>query len=133
MSAHNEGGVSEVMEIRTIAVIGAGTMGCGIAQIAAQSGYEVVLEDLSEEFAKAGLGRIRERLGRRVSEGKLEESERDRTLSNIRASARLSDCKAADLVIEAVREKEDIKMEIFAQLDSLCSDATIFSTNTSSV
>jgi 3-hydroxybutyryl-CoA dehydrogenase len=133
MSAHAEGGVGEVMEIRTIAVIGAGTMGGGIAQVAAQSGYEVLLDDLSEEFAKASFGRIRERLERRVSEGKLEESERDRTLANIRTSARLSDCKAADLVIEAVREKEEIKKEIFAQLGSLCSDAAIFATNTSSV
>jgi 3-hydroxybutyryl-CoA dehydrogenase len=121
------------MLIRTIAVIGAGTMGGGIAQVAAQSGYEVVLEDLSEQFAEAGFVRIRERLERRVREGKLEESERDRILSNIRASARLSDCKEADLVIEAVNEKEKIKKEIFAQLDPLCSDAAIFATNTSSV
>jgi 3-hydroxybutyryl-CoA dehydrogenase len=121
------------MEIRSIAVIGAGTMGCGIAQAAAQSGYEVILENMSEESAGAGLGRIRERLDRRVSEGKLEGSERDRTLSNIRVSAQLSDCKAADLVVEAVIEKEEIKKEIFAQLDSLCADAAIFATNTSSV
>jgi 3-hydroxybutyryl-CoA dehydrogenase len=121
------------MEIRTIAVIGAGTMGCGIAQVAAQNGYGVLLEDQSEEFAGAGLDRIRERLERRVSEGIIEGSERDRALSNIRAGARLSDCGTADLIIEAVREKEEIKKEIFAQLDSLCPDATIFATNTSSV
>jgi 3-hydroxybutyryl-CoA dehydrogenase len=121
------------MEIRSIAVIGAGTMGCGIAQVAAQSGYEVILENMSEEGARTGLDRIRKRLERRVSEGKLEGSERDRTLSNIRVSAQLSDCGTADLVIEAVMEKEEIKKEIFAQLDSLCSDDAIFATNTSSV
>jgi 3-hydroxybutyryl-CoA dehydrogenase len=133
MPLQTEGGVRKVMQIRTIAVIGAGTMGGGIAQVAAQSGYEVVLEDLSEEFAKAGFDRIRERLERWVSKGKLEESQRNRTLSNIRASARLSDCKTADLVIEAVREREEIKKEVFGQLDSLCPDAVIFATNTSSV
>jgi 3-hydroxybutyryl-CoA dehydrogenase len=133
MPLQTEGGVRKVMQIRTIAVIGAGTMGGGIAQVAAQNGYEVVLEDLSEEFAKAGFDRIRERLERWVGKGKLEESQRNRTLSNIRASARLSDCKTADLVIEAVREREEIKKEVFSQLDSLCPDAVIFATNTSSV
>jgi 3-hydroxybutyryl-CoA dehydrogenase len=128
-----EGGVKEIMEIRKVAVIGAGTMGCGIAQAAAQGGYEVVLENTSEEFAKAGIARIKERLDRHVSEGKLEGSGRDRTLSSIRASARLSDCRGADLVIEAVIEKEAVKKEIFAQLDSICSETAIFATNTSSV
>ncbi len=121
------------MEIRRLAVIGAGTMGSGIAQVAAQSGYEVILEDAGEEFAKAGFRRIKERLERRVSEGKLEEGVKERTLSNIRPSAELFDCKDVDLVIEAVTEKEETKKEIFRQLDGICSDAAIFATNTSSI
>ncbi len=121
------------MEIRKIAVIGAGQMGCGIAQVAAQSGFEVVLENMDEKFAIAGLARIRERLERRVKEGKLEDREKEAALANIRPTASLSDCRDADLVIEAVIEKEEIKKGIFAELDSLCPDTTIFATNTSSI
>ncbi len=121
------------MEIRKIAVVGAGTMGSGIAQAAAQSGYEVILEDTTEEFAKAGIVRIKERLDRRVSEGKMEEGAKNRALSNVRASAQLSDCGEADLIIEAVTEREEIKDGVFKRLDSICSDTAIFATNTSSV
>jgi 3-hydroxybutyryl-CoA dehydrogenase len=121
------------MEIHKIAVIGAGQMGCGIAQVAAQSGFEVVLEDMDEKYAIAGRARIKERLERRVKEGKLEEAEKEKALSNIKTTARLSDCGNVDLVIEAVIEKEQIKKEIFSELDSLCSGETIFATNTSSI
>jgi 3-hydroxybutyryl-CoA dehydrogenase len=121
------------MEIKQIGVIGAGTMGGGIAQVAAQSGYEVVLEDMNEEYVKAGFAKIKERLEKRVSEGKLENKEKERILSNIRTTASLEDCRAADLIIEAVVEKEDMKKQIFKQLDNLCTDETIFATNTSSI
>jgi 3-hydroxybutyryl-CoA dehydrogenase len=121
------------MEIRKIAVIGAGQMGCGIAQVAAQSGFEVVLEDMDEKYAMTGLAKIRERLERRVKEGKLGEAEKEKALLNIRPTARLSDCRDADLVIEAVTEKEEIKKGIFSELDALCPGTTIFATNTSSI
>ncbi len=121
------------MEIKKIGIIGAGTMGGGIAQVAAQSGFEVVLEDVSEEYVRAGFAKIKERLEKRVVEGKLESEEKDRILSLIRTSASLSDCRDADLIIEAVVEKEDIKEEIFKELDNICPDGTIFATNTSSI
>lgn len=108
-------------------------MGCGIAQVAAQSGYEVILEDMKEEYVKAGFVKIRERLAKRVSEGKIESREKDRILSNIKATASLESCKDADLIIEAVTEKEDVKKQIFQELDSLCDDETIFTSNTSSI
>ncbi|HHT9113073.1 MAG: 3-hydroxybutyryl-CoA dehydrogenase [Planctomycetes bacterium] len=121
------------MNIQKIGVIGAGTMGGGIAQVAAQSGYEVVLKDISEEYVRAGLAKIKERLVKRVGEGKLEISEKDRILSNIKTTASLKDCKDADLIIEAVIENEDLKKKIFKELDTICNDETVFASNTSSI
>ena len=108
-------------------------MGGGIAQVAAQSGYEVVLEDMKEEYVKAGFSKIKERLEKRVSEGKLESREKDRILSNIKTTSSLKDCKDTDLIIEAVLEKEDIKKQIFKELDILCDEETVFTSNTSSI
>jgi 3-hydroxybutyryl-CoA dehydrogenase len=121
------------MEIRKIGVIGAGTMGGGIAQVAAQSGFEVVLEDVKEEYVSAGFSKIKERLEKRVGEGKLESKEKERIISNIKTTARLEDLRHADLIIEAAVETEDIKKQIFAELDRICADGTIFATNTSSI
>ncbi|MCR4322155.1 MAG: 3-hydroxyacyl-CoA dehydrogenase NAD-binding domain-containing protein [Candidatus Brocadiaceae bacterium] len=121
------------MDIKKIGIIGAGTMGGGIAQVAAQSGYEVVLKDISEEYVRAGLAKIKERLVKRVGEGKLEISEKDRILSNIKTTANLEDCRNTDLIIEAVLEKEDIKKQIFKELDILCDEETVFTSNTSSI
>jgi len=108
-------------------------MGSGIAQVAAQSGYEVVLEDMKEEYVRTGLAKIKQRLEKRVAEGKIESREKDRVLSNIKTTASLEDCKDADLIIEAVIEKEDMKKQIFQLLDTLCDEETIFTTNTSSI
>lgn len=101
--------------------------------MAAQSGYEVVLKDISEEYVRAGFAKIKERLVKRVGEGKLEISEKDRILSNIKTTAGLKDCKDADLIIEAVIENEDLKKKIFKELDTICNDETIFASNTSSI
>ena len=121
------------MNIQKIGIIGAGAMGGGIAQVAAQSGYEVVLEDVKEEYVKAGFAKIKERLGKRVGDGKLESREKERILSNIKTTASLEGCKDADLIIEAAIEKEDMKKHIFKELDTLCDEETIFTTNTSSI
>ncbi len=121
------------MEIKKIGVVGAGTMGGGIAQIAAQSGFEVILEDMSEEYVRAGFEKIKERLEKRVREGKLENKEKERILSNIKITASLEDCKDADLIIEAVVEKEDTKKQIFKELDNICAVDAVFATNTSSI
>ncbi|CAG0952759.1 MAG: 3-hydroxybutyryl-CoA dehydrogenase [Candidatus Methanoperedens sp.] len=121
------------MNIKKIGIIGAGTMGGGIAQVAAQSGYEVVLEDVSEEYVRIGFAKIKERLEKRVVEGKIERIEKDRIISNIKTTASLEGCKDADLIIEAVVEKEDIKKQIFKELDAICPKESIFTTNTSSI
>ncbi len=122
-----------IMEIRKIGIIGAGTMGSGIAELASRSGFEVILEDVSEEYARAGFEKIKERLEKRVREGKLKNDEQERILSNIKITASLEDCKDADLIIEAVVEKEDMKMRIFKELDSICNEDAVFTTNTSSL
>ncbi len=125
--------LSRNMNIQKIAVIGAGTMGGGIAQIAAQSGYEVILEDTNEEYVRTGFEKIRRRLENSVSKGKFESKEKDRILSNIKTTASLEDCRNADLIIEAVVEKEVIKKQVFKELDNICLEKTIFATNTSSI
>ena len=116
-----------------IAVIGAGTMGGGIAEVAATSGFEVILEDMEESFVHAGLETIGKRLAKRVAEGKLPPSEKTAILSRIATATALKDCATADLVIEAVVEKEEIKKPLFAELDRLCPPATIFASNTSAI
>jgi 3-hydroxybutyryl-CoA dehydrogenase len=121
------------MEISKIGIIGAGTMGSGIAQLASQSGFEVILEDVSEEYARTGFEKIKERLEKRVREGKLKDHEKKRILSNIRITASLKDCKDADLIIEAVVENEDMKMHLFKELDNICNEDAVFATNTSSL
>ncbi len=121
------------MEIKKIGIIGAGTMGGGIAQVAAQSGYEVILEDMEEEYVKAWFEKIKERLEKRVNDGKLEGKEKDRILSNIKITANLKELGDADLIIEAAVEKEEVKRRIFNELDKLCTEETIFATNTSSI
>ncbi|MDA8241596.1 MAG: 3-hydroxyacyl-CoA dehydrogenase NAD-binding domain-containing protein [Nitrospiraceae bacterium] len=121
------------MEIRTIAVIGAGTMGGGIAQTAAGSGFDVILEDVSEGLVVEGLGKIERRLETRVAEGKLESGGKNAIVGRIRTGSTLEYCRGADLVIEAVIEKEEAKKEIFTALDVLCPPETIFATNTSSI
>jgi 3-hydroxybutyryl-CoA dehydrogenase len=121
------------MNIQEIGVIGAGTMGSGIAQVAAHKGFKVVMEDAKVEYARAGFAKIKERLEKRVGEGKLESEEKDRILSNIKTTANLKDFKDADLIIEAVIEKEETKKQIFKELDTICPGDTIFSTNTSSI
>jgi 3-hydroxybutyryl-CoA dehydrogenase len=121
------------MNIRDIAVVGAGTMGCGIARAAAGSGFQVVLEDRDMERAEKALSQIRDSLGKKVAAGKLGSSERDAILAMISITDTLEDCRGVDLVIEAAPEREDIKKEIFRTLDAVCPPETVFATNTSSV
>jgi 3-hydroxybutyryl-CoA dehydrogenase len=121
------------MNIETIAIIGAGSMGCGIAQAAASSGFMIVLEDTDKERAGAGLTKIEDRLAKKVAAGKLENAELDDILARIKVSASLEECASSDLVIEAVLEKEIVKSRIFKDLDKLSPPQTIFASNTSSI
>ena len=108
-------------------------MGHGIAQVAAQAGFDVVLEDVSEEFVSRGLARIRDNLKKGVERGKVTDDEMHAALSRIRTSTNLNDATTADLVIEAVIEKLDAKRELLAGLDQICKPAAILATNTSSL
>jgi 3-hydroxybutyryl-CoA dehydrogenase len=121
------------MEIKKVMVIGAGQMGSGIAQVCAQAGYEVLLNDLKGEFVVRGLGSISKNLNRQVEKGRLAEAERDEIFNRITASVQLDDAREVDLVIEAAVENMEIKAKIFAQLDELAPAHAILATNTSSL
>jgi 3-hydroxybutyryl-CoA dehydrogenase len=120
--------------MKHIAVIGAGTMGNGIAHTFAQSGYKVNLIDISKESLQKGLDTISKNLDRMVSKEKISETDKKATLENIKTFIDIpSGVKDASLVVEAATENEDLKLKIFDQLDSTCSKDTILATNTSSI
>ena len=120
--------------MKHIGVIGAGTMGNGIAHVFAQSGYSVKLIDLSEKALENALSTIENNLNRMLSKEKISKDEKDKTLANIVTSTDLpTSVKGLDLVVEAATENIDIKLQLFSQLDELCDDSTILGTNTSSI
>lgn len=119
--------------IESIAVIGAGTMGHGIAQVAAASGFRVLLSDVDRDALARGVQSIEKNLAKGISLGKLTEDDRDRTLQHIHGTTKLDDCAAADLIIEAAPEKLELKQDILRQLESLTERAFIFASNTSSL
>lgn len=121
------------METFTIAVAGSGTMGGGIAQAAAQSGFRVLLYDIREDYLLSGEARIRERLQKRVAEGKLTREQQESILSRITTSTRLEDLSSARLIVEAVIEREGAKTALFSRLDGICPPETVFASNTSSI
>lgn len=121
------------MNIKTFGVIGAGQMGGGIAQVAAASGLDVIMSDISEECTAAGLATIEKNLVRSVEKGKLETDEANAILSRIKTTTNLGDMAEADYVVEAAVEMEDLKFNIFRQLDEACPGHVILATNTSSI
>jgi len=121
------------MEIKTFGVIGAGQMGNGIAQVAAMSGLNVIMTDISTEFVERGLGNITKLLTRSVDKGKLTADEKGAILGRIRTGTDLQDMQAADFVVEAATENEALKFQIFKDLDEICASHVILSTNTSSI
>lgn len=121
------------MKINTIMVIGSGQMGNGIAQVSAQAGYDVILNDMKMEYAEKGLANIVKNLTRDVEKGRKTEEEKQAVLDRIRLSVDKNDAKDCQLVIEAAVENFEIKKSIFKELDEICSPETILSTNTSSL
>jgi 3-hydroxybutyryl-CoA dehydrogenase len=121
------------MEIRTIGVVGSGTMGNGIAHVAAQFGFTVLLNDLEERFLARAQETIGKNLQRGVDKGKMTAAEREGVLSRIRATTRFADLAAADLVVEAVVENLATKQDIFRRLDELTRPEALLATNTSSI
>ncbi|HEV7518723.1 MAG TPA: 3-hydroxybutyryl-CoA dehydrogenase, partial [Thermoanaerobaculia bacterium] len=120
-------------EIQTIGVVGAGTMGHGIAQVAAQAGYQVVLVDVAPEALARGVAQIGKGLGRLVEKGKLDAEALDAALARVQSAGELAALAEADLVVEAVVERQDVKEKVLADLDRTCAAATILATNTSSI
>jgi len=119
------------MEIKTIGVIGAGTMGSGIAQVAAEAGFEVIMRDIEDNFVHRGMSNINKNLGRAVDKGKRTKEEAEEIVGRVRGTTNLEDLKAADLVIEAVIENMDMKKELYGELDRVCGPDTVIASNTS--
>lgn len=120
-------------EIKTIGVCGAGTMGAGISQLAAVSGFEVRVTDVSDQAWERGLATITKGLDRMLSKEKITQEEKDAVLGRISFSTDISSLKEADFVIEAVFEDVEVKRELLEKLEKVCSKDTVFATNTSSI
>ncbi|NPV28027.1 MAG: 3-hydroxybutyryl-CoA dehydrogenase [Firmicutes bacterium] len=121
------------MEVKRIFVVGAGLMGAGIAEVAARAGYEVALQDLTEDLVKKGYARIEKDLTKQVEKGKLSAEEMQSTLGRVKLATDLKPAAEADLVIEAIIEDAGAKKELFKKLDEICPPQTILASNTSSI
>jgi len=121
------------MDVKTFGVVGAGQMGNGIAQVAAVSGLQVIMNDINDEFVQKGLKNITKLLTRSVDKGKMSEEDKIAILGRIQTSVDLKDMAKADFVVEAAIEREDLKFQIFRDLESICPPEVILATNTSSI
>ena len=117
--------------MKKVGVLGAGTMGSGIAQVIAQGGYQVILRDIKEEYVEKGLEGINKNLKRSVKKERITQEEMDETLANIETTTEVSDLDDVDLVIEAVNEDMELKKKIFKELDEVTKDDAILDSNTS--
>jgi 3-hydroxybutyryl-CoA dehydrogenase len=121
------------MAIKKIGVLGAGLMGAGIAQVAAASGYEVTIVEVSDELIKKGLSGIEKSLAKFTEKGAITAEQKDATMARLRGTTRLEDVAGAEIIIEAIIENLQIKRDAYAKLDALCKPDTIFASNTSSL
>ena len=119
--------------ISTIGVLGAGTMGHGIAQVAAAAGYNVVMRDIDEEAVARGLESIKRNLEKGIQRAKVTTEDRDQTLARIRATTALTDLSEADLIIEAAPENIDLKRTLLREVEAIVQHYCVFATNTSSL
>jgi 3-hydroxybutyryl-CoA dehydrogenase len=122
-----------MMDIKKVGVVGAGAMGNGIAQIAAQIGCDVVMRDIEDAFVERGMKNIDRFLSRSVEKGKLDASEKDSIVGRIRGTTDMSQLKDVDFVIEAVIEDLELKKGVFRELDELCRPEVVLASNTSSM
>ena len=121
------------MQIKTIGVLGAGTMGNGIAQVAAQIGCNVIMRDIEDRFVQKGLQSIDKFLAKSVEKGKMEAKEKQAILGRIKGTTDMKELKNADMVIEVVLEDLDLKKRVFKELDEICRPEVILASNTSSM
>jgi 3-hydroxybutyryl-CoA dehydrogenase len=131
ISQNGEG--SESMGISTVGVVGAGAMGSGIANLAAMSGFQVILRDVEEKYLAGAMGRIGSFLDKSVAKGKMTAEQKAEIMQRIRVTTLLEEMKEADIVIEAVIEDLEVKKEVFSQLDAIVPEQVILATNTSSM
>ena len=121
------------MEIRKVGVVGCGLMGSGIVQVSAASGFDVVVREVNDEFLGKGLGKIEKQLGKAVAKGRMDAETQAAILGRISGTTSLAGLGDCDLIIEAVTESVELKQELWAALDKLCPEHTIFGSNTSSI
>ncbi len=121
------------MEIKVIGVLGAGSMGNGIAQVVSQAGYQVIMRDIEERFVQSGLNAIEKFLAKSVEKGKMTEDQKKGILSRIKGTTKMDDLKDADFIIEAIFEDLELKKNVFKQLGELTRSYVILTTNTSSM
>ena len=121
------------MEIKTFGVIGAGQMGAGIAQVAAQTGYRVIMRDIEQRFVDGGMANIEKNLARQVDKGRMTAEDRDAVLSRLEGTVPVEPLAEADFVVEAAIENIELKRRIFIELDGLCRPEVILASNTSSI
>ena len=121
------------MEIKKIGIVGLGQMGQGIAQVAAQSGFDVLLHDATPELTRKGGKLLEATLLRLVQKGRLKEEAMAQQLSRLYIAEKIEELKDADIVIEAIIEEEAVKGELFARLDAICAESAILASNTSSI
>ncbi|HEY8769790.1 MAG TPA: 3-hydroxybutyryl-CoA dehydrogenase [Thermoleophilaceae bacterium] len=121
------------MEISKLGVVGCGLMGHGIAQVAAQAGYDVVVREVDQDKLDKGIGRIEKQLARAVEKGRMEQGHADAVRGRIQGTLEYGDLADCDLVIEAITESAENKLEMWRELDSVVKDEAVFATNTSSL
>ncbi len=121
------------MEIKTLGVVGAGQMGSGIAQVAANYGHDVIMNDIGKGFVDKGFAAIENSLSRMVKKEKISSQEKSNIISRIKGSTDISDMREVDFVVEAATEKEELKLKLFTALDGICAPGVILSSNTSSI
>jgi 3-hydroxybutyryl-CoA dehydrogenase len=121
------------MEIKRVGVVGVGIMGAGIAQVASQAGYQVIVREINEELLKKGLGSINSFLAKSVEKGRMTQQDKEAVMGRIQGTLSLGDFKDCDFVIEAVMENLDLKKKVFAELDRVCPKDAILATNASTV
>nr|WP_319396981.1 3-hydroxybutyryl-CoA dehydrogenase [uncultured Desulfobacter sp.] len=121
------------MEVKTFGVVGSGQMGNGIAQVAAAAGMNVIMSDIKEEFCQRGLATISGSMDRLLKKEKITQADKDATLARITTTTDLKDMAKADFVVEAAVEREDLKFQIFRDLDAACPGNVILASNTSSI
>ncbi len=120
-------------EIKHVGVVGAGTMGNGIAQVFAMAGWEVTMTDVDQKFLDRGLATVKKFLDKLVEKGKMTAEAENATLARIKTTLKLEDCGACDLVVEAAPENVELKKQIFSTLDKVCAAEAILATNTSTI